>query len=198
MSSSHDGAEQAVAAALERARVAVAALVEPPSEFLDGMRLALQQAEAALQQQPRGNWPGSLPKESKYLTRLDAESPTRPAREAAYAAMAKLKEVGFAAASSTDRSRKSIMNKRQKTAAAAATPGDADERGASEKSNIAWRACHIASPAHHAFLLPILCRSLHSTCRLPTRGGTRHRARHDDFDGRGRDARAGRCHASAA
>ena len=114
MSSSHDGAEQAVAAALERARIAVAALVEPPSNFLDGMQLALQQAEAALQQQPRGNWPGSLPKESKYLTPLDAANPTRPAREAAYIAMAKLKAVGFAAASSTDRWRKSIMNKRQK------------------------------------------------------------------------------------
>ena len=95
MSSSHDGADQmAVAAALERARIAVAALVERPSKFLDGMQLALQQAEAALQQQPRGRWAWTLPPKS-HLASMPADDPRRPAREEVYAAMANLKAVGF-------------------------------------------------------------------------------------------------------
>ena len=122
--SSSDGGEQqqhdehhvAVAAALQRARDAVAALVaEPPSKFLEGMRSALQQAEAALQQQPRGRWAWTLPNRTRHLASMLADDPRRPAREEAYAAMANLKAVAFAAASSTDRSRKSIINKRQKT-----------------------------------------------------------------------------------
>ena len=102
--SSSDGGEQqqhdehhvAVAAALQRARDAVAALAaEPPSKFLEGMRSALQQAEAALQQQPRGRWAWSLPLKTNYLTSLADSHPRRPAREEAYAAMANLKAVGF-------------------------------------------------------------------------------------------------------
>lgn len=50
MMSSHDGGDDdehdvAVAAALQRARDAVAALAEPSPTFMDGMRSALQQAE---------------------------------------------------------------------------------------------------------------------------------------------------------
>jgi len=50
MMSSHDGGDDdehdvAVAAALQRARGAVAALAEPSPTFMDGMRSALQQAE---------------------------------------------------------------------------------------------------------------------------------------------------------
>jgi hypothetical protein len=101
--SSSDGGEQqqhdehhvAVAAALQRARDAVAALVaEPPSKFLEGMRSALQQAEAALQQQPRGRWAWTLPPKS-HLASMPADDPRRPAREEVYAAMANLKAVGF-------------------------------------------------------------------------------------------------------
>ena len=46
--SAHDGVDEhhvAVAAALKRARDAVAALAEPSPTFMDGMRSALQQAE---------------------------------------------------------------------------------------------------------------------------------------------------------
>ena len=46
--SAHDGVDEhhvAVAAALQRARGAVAALAEPSPTFMDGMRSALQQAE---------------------------------------------------------------------------------------------------------------------------------------------------------
>ena len=85
----------AVVAALQRARDAVAALVaEPPSKFLEGMRSALQQAEAALQQQPRGRWAWTLPPKS-HLASMPADDPRRPAREEVYAAMANLKAVGF-------------------------------------------------------------------------------------------------------
>ena len=50
MMSSHDGGDDdehdvAVAAALQRARDAVAALAEPSPTFMDGMRSALQQAD---------------------------------------------------------------------------------------------------------------------------------------------------------
>ena len=100
--SSSDGGEQqqhdehhvAVAAALQRARDAVAALAEPSLTFLDGMRSALQQAEAALQQQPRGRWAWTLPPKS-HLASMPADDPRRPAREEVYAAMANLKAVGF-------------------------------------------------------------------------------------------------------
>ena len=117
MSAAHDANEQAVAAAVERARVAVAALVEPPaSGFLRGMQSALQQAEAALQRQPRGLWGWALPYKHDNLTRLHQSDLRRPAREEAYAAMEGLKAVGFPAASATDRSRKSKMGKRQRQA----------------------------------------------------------------------------------
>ena len=100
--SSSDGGEQqqhdehhvAVAAALQRARDAVVALAEPSLTFLDGMRSALQQAEAALQQQPRGRWAWTLPPKS-HLASMPADDPRRPAREEVYAAMANLKAVGF-------------------------------------------------------------------------------------------------------
>ena len=49
--SAHDGVDEhhvAVAAALQRARDAVAALAEPSPTFMDGMRSALQQAERRL------------------------------------------------------------------------------------------------------------------------------------------------------
>jgi len=173
--SSSDGGEQqqhdehhvAVVAALQRARDAVAALVaEPASKFLEGMRSALQQAEAALQQQPRGRWAWTLPLKANYLTSLADSHPRRPAREEAYAAMANLKAVGFAAASSTDRSRKSTINKRQKTsvdeAAAAAARADhepmpdANAPGAC-RVPFSPRPAHDAR-AHHVFsLVSLFC-----------------------------------------
>ena len=55
------GLDAATAAALERARAAVAALGETPPAFVEGMRSALEQAEAALRQQPRGRWAWKKP-----------------------------------------------------------------------------------------------------------------------------------------
>jgi len=107
--------EQAVSAAVKRARDAITALAEPPTSlFFGGMQSALQKAEAALQREPRGSWSWALPHKHNHLTKLRESDPRRPAREEAYAAMANLKAVGFAAASSTDRSRVSILSKRQK------------------------------------------------------------------------------------
>jgi hypothetical protein len=159
----------AVVAALQRARDAVAALVaEPPSKFLEGMRSALQQAEAALQQQPRGRWAWTLPLKSKYS--LADSHPRRPAREAAYAAMENLKAVGFAAASSTDRSRKSIINKRQKTTvddAAAAAAGDGRDAASASACAPFARAF---SP--HALAIALALLACSAALATPSRGSS--------------------------
>ena len=165
---SHDGADQVeTAAALARARAAVAALDEPASKFLDGMRSAVRQAEAALEQQPRGRWAWSLPDKSKYLSSLPAESSKRPTRGEAYDALANLKAVAFPAVSATDRSRRFIMSKRPKTAAAVAAAAHEDERGAPAGARLAQRAssrCDAALLAYINAVQPRCAASLACAC----------------------------------
>jgi hypothetical protein len=176
--SSSDGGEQqqhdehhvAVAAALQRARDAVVALAEPSLTFLDGMRSALQQAEAALQQQPRGRWAWTLPNRTRHLASMLADDPRRPAREEAYAAMANLKAVAFAAASSTDRSRKSIINKRQKTTvddSAAAAAGDGRDAASASACAPFARAF---SP--HALAIALALLACSAALATPSRGSS--------------------------
>jgi hypothetical protein len=183
MSSSQDGAakEQAVAAAVERARDAIAALAEPPAYFLCGMQSALQKAEAALQREPRelGSW--ALPHKRDHLTRLRESDPRRPAREEAYAAMEGLKAVGFPAASATDRSRKSKMGKRQRQAdeaaeAAAEAAADEDQPTAPEgaRQRSCSHACALARALRHGPRPPLraalrMQRSPSHACALAAR-----------------------------
>jgi hypothetical protein len=182
MSAAHDANEQAVAAAVERARVAVAALVEPPaSGFFRGMQSALQQAEAALQRQPRGLWGWALPYKHDNLTRLHQSDLRRPAREEAYAAMEGLKAVGFPAASATDRSRKSKMGKRQRQAdeaaeAAAEAAADEDQPTAPEgaRQRSCSHACALARALRHGPRPPLraalrMQRSPSHACALAAR-----------------------------
>ena len=115
--------DAATAAALSRARAAIAAIGESPPAFVKGMRETLEKAEAALGEQPRGKWPGK-PDKHKYLGKLRADDSLMPAREEAYAALENLQEVGFAALPNDERQR-SKRQKRVDGKAADATAADA-------------------------------------------------------------------------
>jgi hypothetical protein len=173
--------DAATAAALHRARAAIAALGENPPLFVRGMRSGLEQAEAALKQQPRGKWAWRKPDKYTYLNKLPESDPRRPTREKAYAAMEDLQRVGFPAASSTDRSRHSIMRKRKKSVdeaaeAAAEAAADEDQPTASEgaRQRSCSHACALARALRHGPRPPLraalrMQRSPSHACALAAR-----------------------------
>ena len=116
--------DAATAAALERARAAIEALGETPPAFVQGMRLALEQAEAALKEEPRGKWAWKKPDKRTYLNKLPDDDPVLPLRAEAYAALEHLQQVGFAALDAVERQRHKRQRKADAAAAEAAAAAD--------------------------------------------------------------------------
>ena len=175
-SEQHDEHDVAVAADLQRARDAVAALaVEPPSKFLEGMRSALQQAEAALQQNPRGRWAWTLPHKN-HLASMPADDPRRPAREEAYTALQNLKAVAFAALPNAVKRRNKRPRQVDEAAAAAEAAADEDQLIAPEGVRCAPRLAHLVCaprlrPRHAARPLTCSAAGRHHACAPRLRYG---------------------------
>ena len=113
------------AAALERARAAVEALGETPPVFVKGMQAALEKAEAALKEEPRGRWPG-WPDKRDYLGKLPAGDERLRLREEAYNALEHLKKVAFAPVPEAERQR-NVRQRKADGRAAAEAAGAEDE-----------------------------------------------------------------------
>ena len=96
--------DETIGAALERARIAYAALDEADA-LRPKMGALIDIIKVRLQQDDRGLRPG-LPHRGKYLNKLKTSSPQRPLREAAFVAIDALLELGWQPMTNTERTQK--------------------------------------------------------------------------------------------